>query len=469
MVATKSAETTASLPVVGIATAVIAIIITAAVAIASIVDFQGRIERIGRTNMVISRITELSALMSEVQTATRGFVITGNERFVQPFDDADGLLPVRLKTLEQLIADDPQQKRSLVQLNAALQHSLAFNRELLRLRRSSKDGAAAAALVATEEGERTMKSVRDQAAQMVLIEQQLLATRSADADTGIHRAKSLIMLGSVLGIGTSTGAFLLLLNENRRRRNAEFAVIKANATLAQYANSLEATNQELESFSYSISHDLRIPLRAVSGYAYMLEEDYGDKVDDEGKRFLAVIRDNSRRMGALIDDLLAFSRFGRQSIQAVMVDMHALVEHAIEQVQRKEDTTNAQITIGDLPQAYGDRALLQQVWLNLISNALKYSSTRSHPDITISGIVVVDEVRYTVKDNGVGFDMQYYNKLFGVFQRLHTDEAFHGTGVGLAIAHRIVTRHGGRIWGNSVLDHGATFSFSLPLSGAVHE
>lgn len=149
--------------------------------------------------------------------------------------------------------------------------------------------------------------------------------------------------------------------------------------------------------------------------------------------------------------------------------MRVLVERAIEQIKRKDEFANARIDIGDMPPASGDRALLQQVWLNLISNALKYSSTRDQPEISICGTAANDEVRYTVTDNGVGFDMQYYGKLFGVFQRLHSAETFHGTGVGLAISHRIVTRHGGRIWGESILDQGASFSFALPLQGAGHE
>ena len=282
----------------------------------------------------------------------------------------------------------------------------------------------------------------------------------------------MVIFGSLLGITTTAGAFFLLRIENRRRRTADRALTRTSFALKQHADRLEASNQELESFSYSISHDLRIPLRAVSGYAHMLEEDYADKIDDEGKRLLSVIRDNSRRMGELIDDLLAFSRLGRQSIQAVEVDMRVLVDRAIEQVKRKDEYASARIEINDLPPAWGDRALLQQVWLNLISNALKYSSTREHPEITINGVAADDETHYTVSDNGVGFDMQYYGKLFGVFQRLHSADVFHGTGVGLAISHRIVTKHGGRISGESVLDHGASFSFALPCApptGAVHE
>jgi signal transduction histidine kinase len=444
-----------SLPTVGIAAALVVIVVTGLVAIASISDFQQRIERIGHTNAVIGRIAELSALMTEAQAATRGFVVTGNERFAHPFDIASTLLPERLAQLDQMVSDNPQQKQALTLLAATMQKTMAFNRTLLNLRRTSVDAAAASALVASEEGEQMMQSLRAQAAQMAQTEQQLLVTRSTDADAGARHARLLIIFGSLLGIATSASVFFLLRIENRRRRTADRALTSTSVALKQHADRLEASNQELESFSYSISHDLRIPLRAVSGYAHMLEEDYADKIDDEGKRLLSVIRDNSRRMGELIDDLLAFSRLGRQSIQAVEVDMRALVDRAIEQIKRKDEYANARIEIGDLPPAWGDRALLQQVWLNLISNALKYSGTRDHPEITISGAAADGETRYTVSDNGVGFDMQYYGKLFGVFQRL-------------AISHRIVTRHGGRISGDSVLDHGASFSFALP-TGAGHE
>jgi light-regulated signal transduction histidine kinase (bacteriophytochrome) len=216
-----------------------------------------------------------------------------------------------------------------------------------------------------------------------------------------------------------------------------------------------------------VSHDLRIPLRAVSGYARMFEEDYGDRVDSEGLRLLAVIRDNSKRMGDLIDDLLAFSRFGRQAMQQERIEMRSLVDTAIRLVRMDEDFPLVQIEIGSLPRCVGDPALLQQVWVNLLSNALKYSATRDHPVIRISGIDRASETVYIIADNGVGFDMQYYGKLFGVFQRLHSADEFPGTGVGLAISQRIVTRHGGRIWAEAVPDQGATFYFALPKQGIV--
>src|SRR6185295_4342937 len=222
---------------------------------------------------------------------------------------------------------------------------------------------------------------------------------------------------------------------------------------------LEAVNKELSSFSYSVSHDLRAPLRAVDGYARMLEEDYTTRLDDEGRRLLGVIRESAGRMGQLIDDLLNFSRLGRQPMARHSVDTAGLVNDVIQEVRAQSP---AKIEIGDLPQAQGDRALLKQVWVNLIGNALKYSSKRDAARVEIGGQIEGEENIYWVRDNGAGFDPRYAAKLFGVFQRLHSNEEFTGTGVGLAIVQRVVTRHGGRVWAEGRPGEGACFFFSLP-------
>ena len=244
---------------------------------------------------------------------------------------------------------------------------------------------------------------------------------------------------------------------------------KLNAELSHKAAQIEATNKELESFSFSISHDLRAPLRAIDGFAQMMQEDCQERLDADGKRYLSVIRQNSTRMGELIDDLLEFSRLGRQPAALGEVNVDALVREVVEEVLNSEPRAEPgaaaavpQIEVGPLPPAHGDQGLLRQVWTHLLANAVKYSGKVQRPFIQVSGSEVGAENHYSVRDNGVGFDMQYADQLFRVFQRLHRADEFGGTGVGLAIVHRIVTRHGGRVWAEGAVDNGAMFSFSLP-------
>ena len=235
-------------------------------------------------------------------------------------------------------------------------------------------------------------------------------------------------------------------------------------TVRRRTEALVAANKELESFSYSVSHDLRAPLRAVDGYARMLEEDYAGRLDDEGRRLLSVVRHSATRMGRLIDDLLAFSRLGRQQPALQALDMAGLVREVLEEVRKGSAT---QVEVAELPHAQADRTLMRQVWVNLIDNALKYSSKRGDARVEIGGRDGGGEAVYWVRDNGVGFDMRYAGKLFGVFQRLHRADEFEGTGVGLAIVQRVVARHGGRVWAEAKPGEGACFHFSLPRISPV--
>lgn len=223
---------------------------------------------------------------------------------------------------------------------------------------------------------------------------------------------------------------------------------------------LKTINKELEAFSYSVSHDLRAPLRAINGYAEMINEDYGEKLDEEGKRILGNIKYYTNKMGKLIDDLLAFSRLGRKEIQKTAINMTELVNNVVNELSKTIDH-QAIIKVNKLEDINADSSLMNQVMVNLISNAIKYSSKKDQPSIEISSEVNDNKIIYSVKDNGAGFDMKYSDKLFGVFQRLHTPEDFEGTGVGLAIVQRIIVRHNGRVWFDAKLNEGATFYFSL--------
>jgi len=236
------------------------------------------------------------------------------------------------------------------------------------------------------------------------------------------------------------------------------------AQVAQRTKALEGTNAELESFSYSVSHDLRAPLRAIHGFARILLEDHHAKLDPEAQRLLGVIDQNTRRMGRLIDDLLAFSRLGRTDLTTGPVDMKELTQLVADEVQRVESNRNGSldIRIDPLPPARGDRGLLRQVMSNLLLNAAKFTRGRPSARIEVGSKPNGDQTVYYVKDNGAGFDARYADKLFGVFQRLHSAEEFDGTGVGLAIVKRIVQRHGGRVWAEGAVNQGATFYFTLP-------
>jgi signal transduction histidine kinase len=257
-----------------------------------------------------------------------------------------------------------------------------------------------------------------------------------------------------------------LAHEMAERQHADTALRELNIDLERRIESrtsqLEAANKELEGFSYSVSHDLRAPLRAIVGFAKMLQEDHAEKLDEEAQRKLGVIQSEAQRMGMLIDDLLAFSRMGRKAMQLIEFDMTELARATYDGLNGHHDGPKAEFRLGSLPRAKGDRTLLGQVWANLLSNALKFSSKREKPLIEVSAISDEKEHVYFVRDNGAGFDPRYQSKLFGVFQRLHDSSEFNGTGVGLALVQRIVVRHGGRVWADSKPDAGATFYFTLP-------
>lgn len=240
-------------------------------------------------------------------------------------------------------------------------------------------------------------------------------------------------------------------------------VMEQQTIIEQHAQQLEAVNKELEAFSYSVSHDLRAPLRAIDGYAKILEEDFYALFDDEGKKALSTVQHNAKKMSNLIDDLLDFARLGKKAIQKTEIDMSSLVHEVITDL--KETTQHpVKINVGPLHAIKGDYALIKQVAINLISNGIKYSSKKQDPIVEISSELKNDQVIYTVRDNGEGFDMKYADKLFGVFQRLHSNEEFEGTGVGLAIVQRIIKKHGGTIRANAEIGKGATFIVSLPAS-----
>ena len=260
-------------------------------------------------------------------------------------------------------------------------------------------------------------------------------------------------------------AILETSNDITGRKRWEGEIQALNQELAKRSMALEASNKELEAFAYSISHDLRAPLRHMSGFAELLRKSAAASLNEKSQRYLTMILEAANRMGSLIDDLLAFSRISRAEAQKSIVDLGQVVQEALAEMTQYAKGRDIVWKIGALPEIYGDGSMLRLAFVNLISNAVKFTRTRAQAEIEIG---CTDNDRgdpvLFVRDNGVGFDMKYSNKLFGVFQRLHPQEAFEGTGIGLATVQRIVHRHGGRIWAESTVDGGATFYFSLPRS-----
>jgi len=278
----------------------------------------------------------------------------------------------------------------------------------------------------------------------------------AGLSTGLSEGRSHeeLPLSSKDEIGDLTRAFSKMTHDLQKTMAARG---EAERDLIQRGMELTAANLELEAFTYTVSHDLRAPVRALLGYSGILVEEYADKFDAEGRRLLSVLREESTHIGNLIDDLLAFSRLGRSELKRAHVDMNGLVGAVVEHLRKGETYGHVAVTILDLPPTFGDLVLLRQVFINLIGNAFKFTEKKTEAVVTIGSQPSQDEFIYFVADNGVGFDMRYVHKLFGVFQRLHTIEEFPGTGVGLAIVQRIIQKHGGRVWAESKIGEGATF------------
>ncbi len=299
------------------------------------------------------------------------------------------------------------------------------------------------------------------------------ANRSTPTVTSVwrHRKKD----GTLIDVEITSHEFqfgehktkLVLAKDITEQLHAEAQVCQLNEELEERVSErtaeLTAANKELEAFSYSVSHDLRAPLRAIIGYSQLILEDYAVRLDTEGQRLLGVIAAEALRMSQLIDDLLTFSGLGRQRVQMTDVDMTALALSAFQSLIATHLPKAPQLNIKTLPPARGDSAMLRQVFVNLLDNAIKFSRVRKDATIEIGGSCDRDQNVYYVKDNGVGFDEKYIAKLFGVFQRLHAEEEFAGTGVGLALVQRIILRHGGKVWAGSKLGEGATFYFAIPV------
>lgn len=279
-----------------------------------------------------------------------------------------------------------------------------------------------------------------------------------DRQQTVSNIQTTLMWGSLIGL-----IFYLLANYIISKY--VMGVLVEKPLLEREHRALEdalKANKEMEAFSYSVSHDLRAPLRAIDGFTQILVEDYGSKLDDEGRRIATIIRASTVQMGKLIDDLLSFSRLGRQEVVKGAVSMKTLVDEVYQELKKTTSARDIAFTMGELPDARADINMMRVVWTNLLSNATKFTSKKEKATIEVGSTSDERNVTYYVKDNGAGFDMKYIDKLFGVFQRLHSVEDFEGTGVGLANVKRVIERHDGTVRAESIIGEGATFYFTLP-------
>jgi signal transduction histidine kinase len=422
---------------------------------------------VAHTYQVLGTFSEIESRLNAAESQQRAYLITADNRYLQWRDRLFSEIGQNVVELKELTADNPIQQERIPDLEKKIANRLETMEVTKRLR-ETQGMEAVQQRILSGVGPVAMDSLRVVLGAMATEERRLLALRTAE----VKRSADVLLgisAAAIIVISLFLGWLLIVIRRQMiEGRRGEQAIKTLNADLEQQTTQLEGANKELEGFSYSVSHDLRAPLRAIDGYALMLEEDYRDRLDEEALRYLSVIRGNSKRMGTLIDDLLTFSRLGRQDLAKGQLNMTKLVQEVIDEALLQQGGQVAKIEVGQLPPAKADRALLRQVWVNLVSNALKYSGKSPNPSIEVSGHTEGIENVYSIKDNGVGFNMEYVQKLFGVFQRLHRAEEFSGTGVGLAIVQRLVTRHGGRVWAEGAVNKGARFSFTLPI-GEAHE
>jgi signal transduction histidine kinase len=406
------------------------------------------------TYQVIAEIRGLLGALIDVQTGERGYLLTGDESFLVPYEQGRAEVTVRLARLRGLTADNPRQQRRIAAFGPAASAEVdSLDRGVARQRARGAPAAGAAA-AADLEGRRLMVGLRARLAEMEGEETRLLALRDRAMVGSVRRTNLSLLAGAAGAALLLLGAFLALRREIGQRRLAEQQTRRANTRLA-------AANGELEAFCYSVSHDLRAPLRAIDGFSLVLLEDAGERLAPADHETLARVRAAAQRMAGLIDDLLRLSRISRTEIEPRRVDLSAIAGAAVEELRGREPARRAVVEIQPDIEAAGDPGLLGVALENLLGNAWKFTRERPEARIAFGAERAAAGPTYFVRDNGAGFDMTYADKLFGAFQRLHSTSEFEGTGIGLATVARVVHLHGGRVWAEAEVGKGATFRFTL--------
>lgn len=410
-----------------------------------------------RSHEFIQFLAATGEAMDDAENGHRRFLVTGDDSYLASYNTLRERAPQYIGYLRELSDPDSHQQARVNALEQLMTQQLQAERAAIDLRNAtgfeSVRTMAMAGVAKTE-----LDSARQLQAQMEQDETKALGQRVVESTATTRSSIILLIIGALLLFVLLAAVYYLIRHDiTERRRVAD--------ELQRRGELLEAANKELEAFSYSVSHDLRAPLRHIDGYASLLTKVAAVSLDDKAKRYLHTISESATRMGQLIDDLLVFSRMGRQEMLRGEVNLDQLIASVLHDLRHDLQDRAISWTIAQLPEVMGDAAMLRQVFTNLVANAIKFTGTRPQAVIEIgSRPSSEDETVLFIRDNGVGFDMRYANKLFGVFQRLHRADEFEGTGIGLANVRRIIHRHGGKTWAEGALGEGATFYVSLPLA-----
>ena len=415
------------------------------------------------THVVLEKLQAVLIDITQAETGQRGYILTGEEKYVEPYRAGLDRVHRDIAEVRKLTADNRGQLEAIEGLKPQVDAMLAGLSGKMEIRR--RVGLMGAAEAVTKGNtEELMNGIRERIDEMRSTEERLLKIRLETTAAGTRKMKTVIVLGNILAILILSVAGLVIRREATKRDLAEKALQQVNQHLERRTEELSDTNSELESFSYSVAHDLRAPLRQIAGYSNVVIQDFGPGLDAEARRYLEKVEEGARKMGRLVDDLLSLSKIGRQELALQATPLDSILRQVVDDLAPECSGREVEWQIGGLFSAECDAGLMKQVFVNLLSNAVKYTGKRERAVIQVGQMMQNDQRVIFVRDNGVGFEMQYVGKLFGVFQRLHKARDFEGTGVGLAIVQRIIRKHGGRIWADAKVDEGATFFFTLGSS-----
>ncbi len=438
----------------GFGLALAAVFYVSVLAYNNTIHLLGSARLVAHTNEVLGELEGTIASVKAVESSSRGFVITGDDQMQARAENDSVEVEGHLERLRGLIADNERQQLRVAAIELLIRNQVMFNRQIILARRDMGLPAATDSL-RRGAGAAGMQEIRNIADAMEREERLLLRDRSRESEADVRNAIGTYALLMLIVFCILTGIYVIVHRDLTGR-------LRAEEESRKLAVRLEASNRDLEGFGYSISHDLRAPLRHIDGFGQRLLRHAGDSLDTEGRRYLNIILESVRHMGILIEDLLTFSRVGQADILLSRIDTDELVRDVIRNLEGQCAGRDIDWQIGHLPEVSADPSMLRLVLINLIDNAVKYTRPRSGTRIEIGAIERGSEKEFCVRDNGVGFDMQYADKLFGVFQRLHPAAEFEGTGIGLANVRRIIQRHGGRTWAEGTVGQGAAFFFTLP-------